>query len=377
MDGARRLTAASVAAGQKPSVLSAIVKAYMTEGMRDVVNDGMDIQGGAGISRGPRNVLAAAYQGIPIGITVEGANILTRTMIIFGQGAIRCHPHAFTEMEAARTNDLKAFDGALFKHLGLITTNMTRSILLGLTGNLLAPSPRPGPAAKHFSRMTRLAAGFEFTSELAMGSLGGTLKRKEMITGRLADALAWLYLGSATLKRFQDEGARPSDAPLMSWAMETAEQNIQDALSGVLDNLPNRLLGRVGRIVVLPLGRTLRGPSDRRCSEVARAVISDADLRSRLTRGIYLPPRTEPGLGSLDRGYDLLRATATLRGKIKAAQRAGELPRSRDGILELAVAKGILTEEERGQVQDAFDAQLDLIQVDAFDAAAYLARCSA
>ena len=377
MDGARRLTAASVAAGQKPSVLSAIVKAYMTEGMRDVVNDGMDIQGGAGISRGPRNVLAAAYQGIPIGITVEGANILTRTMIIFGQGAIRCHPHAFTEMEAARTNDLKAFDGALFKHLGLITTNMTRSILLGLTGNLLAPSPRPGPAAKHFSRMTRLAAGFEFTSELAMGSLGGTLKRKEMITGRLADALAWLYLGSATLKRFQDEGARPSDAPLMSWAMETAEQNIQDALSGVLDNLPNRLLGRVGRIVVLPLGRTLRGPSDRRCSEVARAVISDADLRSRLTRGIYLPPRTEPGLGSLDRGYDLLRATATLRGKIKAAQRAGELPRSRDGILELAVAKGILTEEERGQVQDAFDAQLDLIQVDAFDATAYLARCSA
>jgi acyl-CoA dehydrogenase len=377
MDAARRLTAASVAAGQKPSVLSAIVKAYMTEAMRDVVNDGMDIQGGAGISRGPRNVLAAVYQGAPIGITVEGANILTRTMIIFGQGAIRCHPYAFAEMEAALTDDVKAFDRALFKHMGLVATNMTRSLLLGLTGGLLTPSPCPGPTAKHFARMTRLAACFEFTSELAMGSLGGKLKRKEMITGRLADALAWLYLGSATLKRFEDEGARPSDAPLMSWAMETAEQKIQDALSGVLDNLPNRMLGRVGRIFVLPLGRTLRGPSDRLSSEVARAVIADSDLRSRLTRGIYLPPRDEPGLGALDRGYDLLRTTATLRDKLKAAQKAGELPRTGDGLLELAVEKGILTAEERGHVQDALDAQWDLIQVDAFDAAAYLARCSA
>ncbi len=377
MDGARRLTAASVAAGQKPSVLSAIVKAYMTEGMRDVVNDGMDIQGGAGISRGPRNVLAAAYQGAPIGITVEGANILTRTMIIFGQGAIRCHPYAFAEMEAARADDLKTFDRALFKHMGLVATNMTRSLLLGLTGSVLAPSPRPGPAAKHFSRMTRLAASFEFTSELAMANLGGKLKRKEMITGRLADALAWLYLGSATLKRFQDEGARPGDAALMDWAMETAEQKIQDALSGVLDNLPSRLAGRLGRFIVMPLGRTFRGPSDRSSSAVARTVMADSDLRNRMTRGIYLPPRSEPGLGALDRGYDLLRTTETLRGKLKAAQRAGELPRDTENLLDLAVEKGILTEEERAHVEDALSAQWDLVQVDAFDAAEYLARCCA
>ncbi len=377
MDAARRLTAASVASGQKPSVLSAIVKAYMTEGMRDVINDGMDIQGGAGISRGPRNVLAAAYQGAPIGITVEGANILTRTMIIFGQGAIRCHPHAFAEMEAARTDDVKTFDRAFFKHMGLIVTNMTRSLLLGITSSRLTPAPRMGAAARHFQHMTRLAAAFEVTAELAMVSLGGTLKRKEMITGRLADALAWLYLGSATLKRFEDEGARPSDVPLMAWSMETAEMKIQEALSGVLDNLPNRLAGLAGRPFVLPLGRTFRGPSDRRTAQVARAVLMDADLRTRMTHGIYLPPRDEPGLGALDRGYDLLRATASMRDKIKSAQRAGELPRKKEGLLDLAVEKGILSELERAHVQEALEAQWDLVQVDAFDSAAYIARCCA
>lgn len=378
MDAARGLTAGVVASGEKPSVLGAIVKAWLTEGMRDVVNDAMDIQGGAGISKGPRNTLAALYQGAPIGITVEGANILTRTLIVFGQGALRCHPYAFAEMEAARSDDLQAFDRLFFKHVGLVASSITRSFLLSLTGGKIARSPVSGPAARHYQRINQLSASFAVASEMAMASLGGALKRKEKITGRLADALAWLYIGSSCLKRFELEGSRSVDEALLHWTCEMAAHRAQEALHGVMRNLPNRYAANVLRMVAFPLGRHVHAPSDRLGARIVRGVLEDPDLRDRLTTGIYLPPRDRPGLGALDRGYDLLRAAADPRAKLKVAIRDGRLPRAKEAeLLDQALRDGVLNQEEADAVRTLLEAREDLIQVDSYDPATYLARCKA
>ena len=376
MDSARLVTAGAVASGQKPSVISAIVKAWLTEGLRDVINDAMDVQAGAGISRGPRNVLAGIYQGVPIGITVEGANILTRTMIVFGQGALRCHPYAFVEMEAARRDDLKAFDRYFFKHVGLLASNVTRAWLLALTGGALVRPPVQGAARRHYQRFSHLSAAFAAVADFAMGTLGGGLKRKEKLSGRLADALAWLYIGSTCLKRFELEGSRESDEPLLHWACAQSAWKVQEALDGTIANLPNRAAARALRVIVFPLGRRLRPPSDRQGARVVRAVLEDRELRERMTSGIYMPSESDPGLGALERGHGLLLDAAEARGKVVAAVREGTLPRRPAAeLLDLAVEKGVIEDQERDRIRAALEAQRDLIQVDAFDPSAYLARC--
>jgi acyl-CoA dehydrogenase len=255
MNAARRLAFGAVDAGEKPSVISAIVKAYLTEGMRLVVTDAMDIRAGAGIMRGPRNVLSRAYAAIPIGITVEGANILTRSMIIYGQGAIRCHPFVQKEIGSVTEGDLASFDRAIFGHANFLVRNAVRAVVLGLTGSRLSRSPVSGPTAKYFRKFTRYSAAFALVSDVAMGTLGASLKRKEKISGRLADALAWMYLGSATLKRFHDEEQRENNLALVRWASTLALYKIQEALRGVLENLPNRVAAAVLRPFVFQIGR--------------------------------------------------------------------------------------------------------------------------
>lgn len=376
MDAARELTASAVATGQKPSVISAIVKCWLTEGMRDVVNDAMDVQGGAGICEGPRNVLAPLYHGAPIGITVEGANILTRTLIVYGQGALRCHPYAFREMEAARKNDLVEFDHCFFKHMGLVVSNATRALLLAVTDGRLEKVPFDGPAKRHAQRLSKLSASFAVVSEVSMATLGGALKRKEKITGRLADALAWMYMGSAAISRFETEGRRQSDTAMLDWACETAAQKIEEALDGVLANLPNRLLAAPLSWWIFPLGRRAKGPDDRLGARVVRNILEDPEARERLTAGIYMPPQEEPGLGALDRGYELAHAATEPRAKLKAAVKQRILPRGREvDIVEQAVEEGVLTPSERDALLAALEAQQDLIQVDAFDPQHYLDRC--
>jgi len=378
MDAARRMTAQAVASGEKPSVVSAIVKAYLTEGMRDVVNDAMDVQGGAAISRGPRNVLARLYQSIPIGITVEGANILTRTLIIYGQGVIRCHPYAFAEMEAARNDDLKAFDRAFWKHVGFISTNVARTMLLAWTGGRLARAPISGPAAPYFRRLSRLNAAFAVVSDTAMATMGAELKRRERLTGRLADCLAWMYLASASLKRYVDDGQQESDLPFLRWSCDLALHEIQAALHGFIRNMPNRIAAVGLQLMVFPLGKHFHPPTDRLASQVVHAMLGNDESRDRLTAGIYMPPPDSPGLGMLEHGRDLLMAARGPREKLHAAVKAGKLAPA--GDLELAREarnRDILSEEEAATVCRALEAQADLIQVDAFDLEAYLARCGA
>lgn len=368
MNAARVLTAGAVDAGEKPAVLSAIVKAYMTEAMRTVVNAAMDIRAGAAICRGPRNILANAYQAVPIGITVEGANILTRSMIIYGQGAIRSHPYTQDEIEAVADGDLARFDRAFFGHMGHVMSNAVRALLLGLTGGMLARVPGNRKTRRYFGQLTRMSAAFSVVSDATMATLGGALKRREKISGRLADALAWMYFGSASLKRFHDEGEPECDEPFIDWACTHALHEIQTALAGVLDNLPNRPAAWILRPLVFPLGRRLRPPSDRLGAAVARALLEDRDMCRTLTRNMYVPPRDEPGLGRLDAALDQALAALAVESKIRDAIRAGKIDKAPgDILLDQAVEAGIIDAAERQTVLDADVVRDEVIQVDSFD----------
>jgi acyl-CoA dehydrogenase len=369
MDAARALTCAAVDAGERPAVLSAIVKAYLTEAMRVVVNDAMDVRAGAAIMRGPRNILARAYAAVPIGITVEGANILTRAMIIYGQGAIRCHPFAREEMEAVAAGDVGRFDRAFFGHLNHVARNAVRALVLGLAGGRLGRAGETGPVGEYVGALSRMSAAFALVSDAAMGTLGGSLKRREKITGRLADALAWLYLGSAALKRFHDEGRRERDLAFLRWSCDHALERIQTALVGVLDHLPSRPAAWALRGLVFPLGARLRGPGDAVGALVARALLEDRAARSDLTRDVFLPDPDEPGLGRLEAALDRVVEALAVEAKIRDAVRSGVLDRAPGlELADRALAEGVITPAEHEKIRLAEEARDEAIQVDAWDA---------
>ena len=368
INAARTLTAGAVDAGEKPAVISAIVKAYLTEAMRVTINDAMDITGGAGICMGPRNILAQAYQGMPISITVEGANILTRSMIIFGQGAIRCHPYAFEEMSAAWDRDVARFDRALFGHVGSMASTFVRASLLGATCGRLATPPIPGPTARHFQQLSRMSAAFNICAEVSMATLGGSLKFRERLTARLADALSWMYLSSAALKRFIDEGQTERDRPFMEWSCAHAHHEVQRALMELLDNMPNKLLGRLLKLKLFPWWSRVSPPSDRLASKIANALLDDGEARRHLTTEIYIPGPEDLGLGRLEAALDHAVAARSARKKLKDAQRAGHLPRAEElAVLDEAVSRGILSEIERGLIVEAKRSRDEAVQVDDFE----------
>ncbi len=375
MGAARKLTAGAVDAGERPVVASAIVKAYLTDAMRRVINDAMDIRAGAAICLGPRNILAHAYQAVPVGITVEGANILTRSMIIYGQGAIRCHPYVQEEMRSAEEGDVARFDRAFFGHVGHVVCNAARSLLLGLTNGRLVRAPVDGPVGLLFGRLTRMSAAFALLSDVAMGTLGAKLKRREKITGRLADALAWMYLASAALKRFVDDGRNPRDLPFVRFSCVHALHEIQTALEGVLDNLPNRPAAWLLRPFVFPLGARHRPPGDALGAAVARGLLEDRAARLSLTADMYVPPPDEPGLGHLEAALDHAVAALAVETKIRDAVRAGRLDKAPgDEQLERATVAGVITPEERQRVLEADEIRDEAIRVDAFDPETFGAR---
>ncbi len=371
MDATRRLTLCAVDSGERPAVLSAIVKHYLTEAMRATVNDAMDVQAGNGISRGPRNVLSSFYQAVPVGITVEGANILTRTLIIYGQGAIRCHPWVQREMKAIAAKDLVAFDEALFGHIGMVLANGVRSFAYAVTGGAMAPSAVSGPAGDAIRRLARMSAAFALVSDTAMATLGATLKRREKISGRLADVLAWMYVTSATVKRFVDDGQPERDRCVFEWAVDHALHRAQTSLVGVLDNLPHRPAAWALRATVFPFGARWKPPSDRLGSKVARAMMEDREVRERLSSGIHVPSRDQHGLGRLEDAYEKVMTARGLERKLREAVKAGSIPapgKNGDGSIDAAVGQGVLTAEEGQRVREAVAARLDVIQVDSFDA---------
>ncbi len=366
MNAARTLTCGAVDAGEKPSVLTGIVKAYLTDGMRSVINDAMDIRAGAANCRGPKNVLSRAYAAIPIAITVEGANILTRSLIIYGQGAIRSHPFVRDQMDAIEDNDLARFDRAFFGHVNFACRNLIRVLIDRLTGGRLISIPVNGPTAGYFRRLSRFSTAFAVVSDVALAIYGGDLKRREKTSGRLADALAWLYLGSATLKRFHDENQSDRDLAVMRWASELAQAKIEGALRGVLDNLPNRAVAWSVGWIIFGLSGRMRGPSDRLGAEVARGLLEDGDLRRHLTADIFVPSAQEDGLGRLETTLKKVVSARPIKAKLRDAARNGA-----NGSLEDAVANGVITCEERQRLLDADAARNEAIQVDVFDSESY------
>jgi acyl-CoA dehydrogenase len=370
MEAARALTCAAVDRGERPAVLSAIVKYSLTERMRRVVNDAMDVQGGSGICLGPRNLLGRVYQTIPIGITVEGANILTRTMIIFGQGAIRSHPYVLKEMQAAADPDsaagLRQFDRYFFAHAGFTLATAARALWLGLTGaRLLAP---PGGALKRqMQQATRLSAAFALTADAAMLVLGGSLKRKEKLSGRLADILANLYLVSAVFKQFQDQGEPDDDLPLAEWACAESFRAIHEAFAGFLRNFPNRPVAWLVRLLAFPLGMGRPGPSDRLGHRVAALLMEPGASRDRLTAGIFAPADPNEPLGRIDDALRRVVAAEPVERKVRDAVKSGAIPAGEEArLLAGAVAAGVITEQEAGLVAEAAAARREVIRVDDF-----------
>lgn len=365
------LSVSAIDLGEKPSVVSAITKFHMTERMRQGIIDAMDIHGGKGVCMGPNNYLARGYQGAPVAITVEGANILTRNMIIYGQGAIRCHPFVLAELQAAALEDEKAavtaFDGALFGHIGFAISNFFRATWLSLTNAAFSTSPYSDATARYYKQMNRFSAALALMSDVAMGTLGGDLKRRERISARLGDILSMLYLTSAVLKRYNDDGRPAQDLPLVQWACEDNLFKAQQALDELMDNFPNRVVGVVLGALLFPWGRRLRKPSDKTDHQVARIMQTPSDTRSRLATGIYLTVEPGNAIGLVEQALRDVLAAEPLFDKVVKAH-GKRLPFYRlNEIADLGLSLGAISEQEAEQLRSAEKGRLYTINVDDFE----------
>ena len=371
MKAASRVTCAALNEGEKPAVPTAILKYHNTEMSRRVANDAMDIHGGKGVMRGPTNYLATGYASVPISITVEGANILTRNLIIFGQGAIRCHPFVLKEMRAAAEDNpvegLKAFDRLLFGHLGYGLSNALRSFLLGLTHGRLSNAPATGPVGRFYQHINRFSAAFALASDASMFMVGGELKRKEQLSARLGDILSYLYLASMVLKHHQDQGSPASDVPLVEWSCRTLMFKAQQQLDGLLRNLPNRWIVALLRILIFPRGKTYSPPADRLDQEIASLVINPTTVRDRLCDGIYAAREPGSQLGQLQEALELAEKVNPLEAKLTDARRSGQIG---GGALAAQIAdarkQGILSAAEAAELQQFDEAVIALLTVDEF-----------
>ncbi|MGF6591305.1 acyl-CoA dehydrogenase [Pseudomonas sp. 2835] len=374
MDSARLLTAKAVDLGEKPSVLSAILKYHLTERGRECIQHAMDVHGGKGIIMGPNNYLGRNWQGAPIFITVEGANILSRNLMIFGQGAIRCHPFVLKEMALAGREDhdqaLKEFDHLLMQHIGFAVGNAASTLVLGLGLGHFEKVPGDALSQGYFRALNRQAAAFALLADLCMMLLGGELKRRERLSARLGDVLSHLYLGSAALKRYYDLNSPEHLRPLLRWAMEESLGQAEKALDRLLDNFPNRFLGCALRLVVFPFGRRHTGPSDELDAEIAELVgraKGDPALEE-LLAGCYRPQADGDPVAALQQAYDQLSAGEPLRKKLHQAVKSGQVaPAPGESPIDAAVHAGVLQANEAQSLHAAESARRRVIDVDAFD----------
>lgn len=373
MDSARMLTANAVDLGEKPSVLSAILKYHLTERGRECISHAMDVHGGKAIIMGPNNYLGRSWQGAPIFITVEGANILSRNLMIFGQGAIRCHPFVLKEMALAGREDhdqaLVEFDGLLLKHIGFAVSNAASTLVLNLGLGHLEQAPGDKLSQGYFRALNRQAAAFALLADLSMMLLGGELKRRERLSARLGDVLSHLYLASAALKRYHDLDSPEHLRPLFTWAMEESLGHSERALDELLDNFPNRVLGCLLRVVVFPFGRRHKGPSDQLDAEVA-AVIGRAKgdpTLEELLAGCYRPQSAEDPVGALQQAFDLLSASHPLQKKLHEALKSGQVkPVAGEHAIDAAMEAGVLQPVEAQTLREAEAARRKVIDVDDF-----------
>ncbi len=373
MDAARSVTAGAIDGGEKPSVPSAMLKYHLTELGRLVANDAMDVHGGKGICLGPKNYLARGYQIVPVAITVEGANVLTRSLIIFGQGAIRCHPFVLREMEAAREKDkakgLREFDKALFGHIGFTISNAVRSLVMALTLARFSRVPDTGSTERFYQHINRFSASFAFATDVAMLALGGYLKKKESLSARLGDVLSCMYLASMVLKHYENQGRPEEDLPLVEWACRDLLYKAQEQLHTFLRNFPNRFLAAFMRFFIFPRGQTYHAPHDRIGHDIVKQILHSTITRDRLATGIYRTVEPGNALGQLHEAMVLAETAEPLEKRIRVEGvktgriTALDLP----GQIQQALAAGILSETEAATLRDYDRRVMDIIHVDDFD----------
>ncbi len=367
-----RASAAAVDRGEKPAVASAIAKCHATELGREIVKDAMDVHGGKGVQLGPSNYLGRCWQGAPITITVEGANIMTRSLMIFGQGAIRCHPWVLKEMHAAHEPDRRKasrdFDAALFGHIGFGISNAVRSLVLGITFAKFGRAPGDAYTRRYYRKLNRYAAALALTADTAMGVLGGKLKFKEKLSARLGDVLSYLYICSAMLKRYEDEGRPEAERPLLAWAFHDSVWRMQMALDGVIRNFPVRPVAWLLHVLVFPFGRREVPPSDRLGRRVAAILTAPNAARDALVAGIYLTQTQNNPVGRMHALLPDVVAAEPIERKFQKSVKAGGV-HAHDYFAQLAEAEktGAISETERAMLERLRRATAEFINVDDFD----------
>ncbi|MCW9009533.1 acyl-CoA dehydrogenase [Marinobacter sp.] len=383
MDAARLLTAGMLDRGVRPSVPSAVLKYRNTDLMREVINHAMDVVAGRGVITGPRNFLARAYQAVPIGITVEGANILTRSLMVFGQGAIRCHPFIVEEIEAAgmeyQDQAAKKFDGIFYRHLAHTTRNALRAFVLGLSKGWLESAPRQGDIQKYYRQLGRFSAAFALMTDVTLLTVGGGLKARQRLSGRMADCLVQLYYATAVIKQWHEEGYPDDQRDLVEWCLQTCLHDLQDSMREAIINFPVPALRWPLRLMVFPLGATgLNGPDDKLGAKVAATIVKDTPVRQRISRGTFINADPSDPLGRVLNAYRLANETEESRHKLHEAIRSRDedevdgiallMGHQRKELVDWACAQGIVKAEECPKLEEALTALYDVIRVDAFDA---------
>ena len=371
INSAVSVTAGAISEGEKPAVPSAVLKYHCTELGRKIANDAMDVHGGKGVMLGPKNYLGRGYQATPIAITVEGANILTRSLIIFGQGAIRCHPFVLRELHAAQDENtargLYEFDTALFGHIGYAISNAARSFWLALTHARFSIVPLNTPTRRFYQNINRYSAAFALAADFAMLTLGGKLKQKELLSARLGDVFSSIYLASTVLKHFENQGRKAADLPLIEWSVRTLMYQAQEQLHGFLRNFPNRWVAALLRILIFPRGRTYSAPSDAQAHDIVELIINPTESRERLAGFAYTT--VEPGnpVGLLQEALELAVAVEQLEKKLRTARKEGAI--SADYLpdqIEEGARAGIINADESTRLLEYHEKVMNLIAVDDF-----------
>ena len=367
-----RATAAAVDRGEKPAVTSAIATYHATEWGRQIAGDAMDVLGGKGVQLGPKNYAGRAWEGVPIAITVEGANIMTRSLMIFGQGAIRCHPYVLKEMQALSISDrgeqLKTFDRLLFGHLGFGVSNAVRSFAMALSGSRLGESAGDAYTRRYYRKLDRYSAALALCADVFMGVLGGKLKFKEKLSARLGDVLSYLYIASAMLKRYEDTGRPEADRPLLAWAFHQCMWNIQTALDGAIRNFPVRPVSWLLRVLVFPFGRRDVPPSDRLGRRVAALITAPSEARDRLLEWTYLTPTANNTIGRMHALLPDVIAAEPVDRKFGKALKTGQF-KAHDYLGQLAEAEqaGVLDASEAALLRRVREGVFEFISVDDFE----------
>jgi acyl-CoA dehydrogenase len=367
-----RATAAAVDRGEKPAVPSAIAKYHATEWARVVAGDTMDVHGGKAVQLGPKNYAGRGWSSVPIAITVEGANIMTRSLMIFGQGAIRCHPYVLQEMEALSIVDysqrLRGFDKALFGHIGFGLSNAVRSFAMGLSGGRMGDSAGDAYTRRYYRKLNRYSAALALCADIFMGVLGGKLKFKEKLSARLGDVLSYLYIASAMLKRYEDTGRPEADRSFLAWGFHECMWLIQNALDGAIRNFPVRPVAWLLRVLVFPLGRREVPPSDRLGRRVAALLTAPNEARDRLIEWVYLKPTTNNTVGRMNALLPDVIAAEPVERKFLKGLKAGQFKaHDYDGQLAEALAAGVVTQAEHDLLKRVHSAVFEFISVDDFD----------